>query len=127
MFPSFAGHNTHSLLSILVKHLDHKNVLKQPEMQLDIVSGATSLIRLAKVQSSLAIVTAMSDVMRHMRKSIQYSLDDANLGIESIKWNRVFYEALDDCLTELSYKVGYLGCLKTNSMPELRSCYQSTV
>lgn len=96
-------------------------------MQLDIVSGATSLIRLAKVQSSLAIVTAMSDVMRHMRKSIQYSLDDANLGIESIKWNRVFYEALDDCLTELSYKVGYLGCLKTNSMPELRSCYQSTV
>ncbi|CAI9779478.1 unnamed protein product [Fraxinus pennsylvanica] len=103
------GHNTHSLLSILIKHLDHKNVVKQPEMQLDIVSGATFLVQLAKVHSSVAIVTTMSDVMRHLRKSIQYSLDDANLGAESIKWNRKFHEALYDCLTELSYKVGDAG------------------
>ncbi|KAL2464669.1 Uncharacterized protein Fot_52625 [Forsythia ovata] len=103
------GHNTHSLLSILVKHLDHKNVLKQPEMQLDVVMVATSLVRIAKIQSSVAILTAISDVMRHLRKSIQYSLDDANLGAESIKQNRKFYEALDHCLTELSYKVGDAG------------------
>ncbi|KAK6149156.1 hypothetical protein DH2020_016681 [Rehmannia glutinosa] len=100
-----SGQNTHFLLSILVKHLDHKNVLKQPEMQLDIVQVVTALARLTKIQSSVAIVSAVSDVMRHLRKSIHYSLDDANLGDELIKWNRKFREAVDECLTELSSKV----------------------
>ncbi|KAK6124840.1 hypothetical protein DH2020_041416 [Rehmannia glutinosa] len=100
-----SGQNTHFLLSILVKHLDHKNVLKQPEMQLDIVQVVTALARLTKIQSSVAIVSAVSDVMRHLRKSIHYSLDDANIGDELIKWNRKFREAVDECLTELSSKV----------------------
>lgn len=101
-----AGENTHFLLSILVKHLDHKNVLKQPEKQFDIVQVATSLAQLTKIQSSVAIVGAVSDVMRHLRKSIHYSLDDANLGDDIIKWNKKFSEAVDECLIELSSKVG---------------------
>ncbi|KAK6127353.1 hypothetical protein DH2020_038896 [Rehmannia glutinosa] len=103
-----SGHNTHFLLSTLVKHLDHKNVLKQPDMQLDIVQVITALVRLTRVQSSVAIVSAVSDVMRHLRKSIHYSLDDANLGDEIIKWNRNFHKVVDECLTELSSKVEYL-------------------
>ncbi|XP_057467859.1 protein SEMI-ROLLED LEAF 2 isoform X2 [Actinidia eriantha] len=98
--------NAHFLISILIKHLDHKNVLKEPDMQLDIVEVTTSLTRHAKVQSSVAIIGAITDVMRHLRKSIHCSLDDANLGAEIIKWNRKFQEAVDECLVELSYKVG---------------------
>ncbi|KAK6151298.1 hypothetical protein DH2020_013933 [Rehmannia glutinosa] len=104
-----SGHNTHFLLSTLVKHLDHKNVLKQPDMQLDIVQVITALVRLTRVQSSVAIVSAVSDVMRHLLKSIHYSLDDANLGDEIIKWNRNFHKVVDECLTELSSKVGDAG------------------
>ncbi|KAL3841253.1 hypothetical protein ACJIZ3_025844 [Penstemon smallii] len=106
-----SGQNTHFLLSILVKHLDHKNVLKQPEMQLDIVQVITTLARLTKIQSSVAIVSAVSDVMRHLRKSIHCSLDDANLGEELIKWNKNFHESVDECLTELSSKVGDAGLI----------------
>lgn len=98
------------MLSILVKHLDHRNVLKRPDMQLDIVEVATSLAQLTKVQSSASIVSTVSDVMRHLRKSIHCCLDDSNLGEELIKWNRKFYEAVDECLTELSTKVGYQAC-----------------
>ncbi|RXH94051.1 hypothetical protein DVH24_016118 [Malus domestica] len=76
------GQNRHLMLSILIKHLDHKNVLKNPNMQLDIVDVATSLAREAKVQSSVAIIGALSDMMRHLRKSIHCSLDDSNLGAE---------------------------------------------
>ncbi|XP_059668417.1 protein SEMI-ROLLED LEAF 2 isoform X2 [Cornus florida] len=101
-----SGENTQVLLSILIKHLDHKNVLKQPDMQLDIVDVATSLARHIKVQHSSAITGAISDIMRHLRKSIHYSLDDANLGAEIIKWNKEFREAVDECLAELTYKVG---------------------
>ena len=99
------GQNTHFLLSILVKHLDHKNVLKQPDMQLDIVKVATSLAQDTKTLGSVAIIGAVTDIMRHLRKSIHYSLDDANLGADLIKWNREFREAVDECLVQLSCKV----------------------
>ncbi|XP_073067121.1 protein SEMI-ROLLED LEAF 2-like isoform X2 [Primulina eburnea] len=101
-----SGQNTHLLLSLLVKHLDHKSVLKQPGMQLDIVEVVIALTRLTKIQSSIAIVSAVSDVMRHLRKSIHYSLED-----DSIKWNRKFHEAVDECLSELSSKVGDSGLI----------------
>ncbi|CAI9099950.1 OLC1v1036852C1 [Oldenlandia corymbosa var. corymbosa] len=104
-----SGQNTHFLLSTLVKHLDHKNVLKQPDMQLDIVRVIASLARDTKTLSSVAIIGAVTDIMRHLRKSIHYSLDDANLGTDMIKWNRDFSQAVDECLVELSCKVGDAG------------------
>ncbi|GMN54746.1 hypothetical protein TIFTF001_023871 [Ficus carica] len=104
-----SGQNTHVLLSILVKHLDHKTVLKQPNMQLDIVEVTTSLAQQVKVEPSVAIIGAVSDIMRHLRKSVHCSLDDANLGEEVIKWNKSFREAVDKCLVQLSYKVGEAG------------------
>ncbi|XVF56139.1 hypothetical protein PTKIN_Ptkin06aG0092900 [Pterospermum kingtungense] len=104
-----SGQNTHFLLSVLVKHLDHKNVLKQPDMQLQILEVTTSLAQDSKVESSVAILGAVSDVMRHLRKSIHCSLDDATMGAEVINWNRNLKEAVDNCLVQLSHKVGDAG------------------
>ncbi|XP_050385943.1 protein SEMI-ROLLED LEAF 2 isoform X2 [Argentina anserina] len=104
-----SGQNRHFILSILIKHLDHKNVLKNPTMQLDIVDVVTSLARETKVQSSVAIIGALSDMMRHLRKSIHCSLDDSNLGAEVIEWNQKFRAAVDDCLVQLTHKVGDAG------------------
>ncbi|PRQ35363.1 hypothetical protein RchiOBHm_Chr5g0079171 [Rosa chinensis] len=76
---------------------------------LDIVDGASSLARETKVQSLVAIIGALSDMMRHMmrhlRKSIHCSLDDSNLGTEVIEWNRKFGAAVDDCVVELTHKL----------------------
>ncbi|KAK9283316.1 hypothetical protein L1049_011555 [Liquidambar formosana] len=105
------GQNTLFLLPILIKHLDHKNVLKQPNMQLDIVDVATSIARQAKVQPSVAIIGAFSDMMRHLRKSIHCSLDDSDLGDEIIQWNRKYRAAVDECLVQLSHKIGDAGPL----------------
>ncbi|OMO71295.1 Armadillo-type [Corchorus capsularis] len=104
-----SGQNTHFLLSVLVKHLDHKSVLKQLNMQLQIVEVTTSLAQLSKVEPSVAILGAVSDVMRHLRKSIHCSLDDAAMGADIINWNRSFKEAVDKCLVQLSHKVGDAG------------------
>ncbi|KAF3437919.1 hypothetical protein FNV43_RR20675 [Rhamnella rubrinervis] len=103
------GQNTHFLLSILIKHLDHKNVLKNPSMQLDVVEVATALAKQTKVQASVAMIGALSDMMRHLRKSIHCSLDDSSLGAEVIEWNRKYGKAVDECLVELIYKVGDAG------------------
>lgn len=99
------GDNTHLLLSILVKHLDNKNVQKQPDMQLDIVKVTNSLAQITKVQPSVALLGAVGDIMRHLRKSIQYSSDDANADANVAKRNISFGEELDKCLVELSLKV----------------------
>ncbi|OIW11456.1 hypothetical protein TanjilG_26822 [Lupinus angustifolius] len=104
-----SGKNTHVLLSMLIKHLDNKTVLKEPKMQLDIVEVTTSLAQYAKVQSSISIIGALSDAMRHLRKSIHCSLDESNLGTDVIDWNKNFGEAVDKCLVQLSNKVGEAG------------------
>uniref|UniRef100_A0A7N0URP0 ARM repeat superfamily protein n=3 Tax=Kalanchoe fedtschenkoi TaxID=63787 RepID=A0A7N0URP0_KALFE len=104
-----SGENTHFLLSLLIKHLDHKTVVKQPNMQLEIVDIITSLAKCAKVESSVALLGALSDVIRHFRKSMQLSLDDSNLEADLVKWNKKFLEATDECLVHLSTKVGDAG------------------
>ncbi|KAL1535056.1 protein SEMI-ROLLED LEAF 2-like [Salvia divinorum] len=101
-----SGHNTHFLLCAVIKHLNNKNVLKNPNMQIDIVQVATSLARVTKVQPSVQIIGAFSDMTRHLRKSLHYTLDDSELGDEVIRWNRKFYAVIDQCLVQLSYKVG---------------------
>ncbi|EYU27043.1 hypothetical protein MIMGU_mgv1a000818mg [Erythranthe guttata] len=104
-----SGNNTHFLLSTVIKHLDHKNVLKNPNMQIDIVQVAISLAQVTKAQTSVKIVGAFSDMMRHLRKSIHCSLDDSVLGDEIIQWNRKFHAVIDECLVQLSHKVGDAG------------------
>ncbi|XP_047330036.1 protein SEMI-ROLLED LEAF 2-like isoform X2 [Impatiens glandulifera] len=104
-----SGESAHFLISILVKHLDHKNVLKQPDMQLDIIEVSTALARQTTIHSTVAMISAITDLMRHLRKSVHCSLDDANLGSDVIKWNRKFRELVDECLVEISHKVGDAG------------------
>ncbi|KAE9620179.1 hypothetical protein Lalb_Chr01g0000401 [Lupinus albus] len=104
-----SGQNTHLLLSILVKHLDHKNVLKNPNMQLDIVGVITNLAQQTRVQQSVAITGALSDMMRHLRKSIHCSLDDSNLGDEVIQWNQKYRQEVDECLVQLTIKIADAG------------------
>ncbi|CAI0438287.1 unnamed protein product [Linum tenue] len=101
-----SGYNSHVLLSMLIKHLDHKSILKDPNMQLDVLNVTTSLAQQAKIEPSIEIIGAVSDVIRHLRKSLHCSVDDANLGAEVRSWNKNLREAVDKCLVELSNKVG---------------------
>ncbi|XP_023004440.1 uncharacterized protein LOC111497749 isoform X4 [Cucurbita maxima] len=130
------GHNSHFMLAILIKHLDHKNVLKNPTMQIDIVNIATSLAKHSDAQPSVAIIGALSDTMRHLRKSIHCSLDDANLGVEVVQWNQKNQASIDACLVELSKKVGDAGLIlemmaamleKLSNIPVMAKTLISTV
>ncbi|CAF1698141.1 unnamed protein product [Brassica napus] len=78
-------------------------------MQLDIVHVATSLAQQTKVLSSVAIIGALSDMIRHLRKSIHCSLHDSTLGNEMIQYNLKFETAVEQCLVKLSQKVGDAG------------------
>ncbi|KAH9678988.1 hypothetical protein KPL71_025927 [Citrus sinensis] len=95
------------VLESLFRYFDNANLwsldtglafLVLKDMQLEIVDVTTSLIEHTKVEPSVAIIGAVTDVMRHLRKSIHCSLDDANLGADVIKFNRNFRESVDKCL-----------------------------
>ena len=103
-----SGQNTHLLLSTLIKHLDQKAVLKQPDMQLDIFEVTTCLAEQSKALPSVATIGAISDLMRHLRKSMQCSLGDATLDDGILNWNRKYQAATDKCLVQLSNKVVHL-------------------
>lgn len=95
------------LLSLIVKHLDHKNVAKQPEMQIDVLHIATRLARNVKLQASLAIVTAISDLMRHLRKCLQCSIEASSQGNDTNKLNSALHSAIEECLLQLTSKVSF--------------------
>lgn len=96
-----AGLNSHLLLSMMVKHLDHKNVAKSSETQIDIVSLTSLLAKNAKHDASLAIIGAISDLVRHLRKCIQSS--SAESEASSLQ------SAIEQCLAQLFKKVGDSG------------------
>lgn len=77
-------------------------------MQVDIIEVTTSLAHDTKKEASVAIVGAITDVIRHLRKSVHLALDDADLGADVIKGNRRFHEVVDECLVELSSKVPFI-------------------
>ncbi|XP_023746980.1 protein SEMI-ROLLED LEAF 2 [Lactuca sativa] len=96
---------SHLLLAILVKHVDHKDVVKQPVLQLHIVNVATQLSKHAKQQDALvSIVGAIADLIKHLRKCLQRLSGDAS--------DTCYIDlqcALENCISTLSCKVGDVG------------------
>ncbi|GJM87040.1 hypothetical protein PR202_ga02957 [Eleusine coracana subsp. coracana] len=104
-----SGQNAHILLSMLVKHLEHKNVLKQPDMILDVTEVTARLAEHSKAQSSTALMAAISDMVRHLGKSMQSLVGDSGSGDNMANWNNRYGKAVDECLVQLSKKVGDAG------------------
>ncbi|KAL5781115.1 hypothetical protein ACOSP7_006144 [Xanthoceras sorbifolium] len=104
-----SGENSHLLLSVLIKHLDHKNVSKQPLVQIHIVSVATQLTQSAKLDTSVAVVGAITDLIKHLRKCLQNSAELSSPKADVLKWNADLQHALENCILQLSKKVGDVG------------------
>uniref|UniRef100_A0A0D9VLT9 Uncharacterized protein n=1 Tax=Leersia perrieri TaxID=77586 RepID=A0A0D9VLT9_9ORYZ len=103
-----SGQNSHILLSMLVKHLEHKNVLKQPDKILDIIEVTTRLAEHSKAQSSTALMAAISDMVRHLSKNMQPLVSDVGTG-DGMIMNDRYGKAVNECLVQLSRKVGDAG------------------
>ncbi|XP_006648008.1 protein SEMI-ROLLED LEAF 2-like isoform X2 [Oryza brachyantha] len=103
-----SGQNSHILLSMLVKHLEHKNVLKQPDKILDIIEVTTRLAEHSKAQSSTALMSAISDMVRHLSKNMQSLVGDLGSG-DGMVMNEKYGKSVNECLVQLSRKVGDAG------------------
>lgn len=106
-----SGENSHLLLSILVKHLDHKNVIKNPDMQISIIDVTTELAKNAKEQASVIIIGAINDLVKHLRKCMAHSAEVSSLRDSSDEWKKRLQLALEKCISHLSNKVADSGAI----------------
>lgn len=104
-----SGENSHVIFSHLVKHLDHKNVSKQPNIQVSILNVVIRLSGHAKLGASAAIITAIRDLVRHLRKCMQYSNEASDVTDHSSRWNSALRSAIEESLMKLIDKVGDIG------------------
>ncbi|XP_010557096.1 PREDICTED: uncharacterized protein LOC104826204 isoform X2 [Tarenaya hassleriana] len=105
-----SGGNCHMLISTLIKHLDHKNVVKQQSLQINIVATATYLAQNAKQQAPVMIIAAIADLIKHLRKCLQ-NVSESTVPADEMKQNSELQYALENCIWELSNKVGDVGLI----------------
>ncbi|KAK6930577.1 hypothetical protein RJ641_004671 [Dillenia turbinata] len=103
------GENSHLLLSMLVKHLDHKNVVKQSYVQINILNCVILIAQTMKQQESVGITGAIADLIKHLRKCMQNSAEVLSSGVGIDRTNTDLQSALENCIAQLSNKVGDVG------------------
>lgn len=86
-------------MSAIIRHLDHKNIVHDPKTKSDIVQIATILVRYLRSQAVAAEIGTVSDLCRHLRKSLQTSVESS--GPEESNWNDSLQNSIEDCLLEI--------------------------
>ncbi|XP_054812122.1 LOW QUALITY PROTEIN: protein SEMI-ROLLED LEAF 2-like [Prosopis cineraria] len=99
-----SGDNSHLLFSSLIKHLDHKNVAKQPILQIDVVNVTTQLAQNVKPPASIAIIGTISYLVKHLRKCQQSLIQSSNTENDACKRKANLQHALQMCILQLSSK-----------------------
>ncbi|KAJ1703700.1 hypothetical protein LUZ63_003479 [Rhynchospora breviuscula] len=107
LYMDSSGQSSHLLLSITIKHLDHKSVAKRPLLQVSILKVANKLAQQVKLLASVHIISAIGDLVRHMRKCMQCAIE-ASEDNDSMP-NSALHSALEACLLRLTKKVGDVG------------------
>lgn len=92
--------NQQLILAAVIRHLDHKNVVHDPELKSQVIQVASSLARQIRSGAVLAEIAFVSDLCRHLRKSFQATVESA--GEHESNLNISLQNAIEDCLLEIS-------------------------
>lgn len=98
--------NGQLLLAALVRHLDHKNVDGNLVTKRNIVALTAVLARQSKAKATVAEVGAMSDLSKHLRRSLQVSMETSVGGSARVPEENIFLQAaIEECLLEFGRRV----------------------
>lgn len=86
------------VLAAVVRHLDHKNVSHDPEMKSNVIRTATALARQIRSGAILSDIGFVSDLCRHLRKSLQATVE--SVGEHELNLNISLQHSIEDCLLE---------------------------
>lgn len=98
-FGLLAG-NEQGLITAVIRHLDHKNVVHDPKVKSDIIQISAGLVRQLRSQNVVPEIGVISDLCRHLRKSLQATVDV--VGPEESGWNSSLQSSIQNCLLEIA-------------------------
>ncbi|XP_076952093.1 protein SEMI-ROLLED LEAF 2-like [Bidens hawaiensis] len=91
--------NKQLILASVVHHLDHKNVLHDPELKSYVIQTTTTLARQVRSEVALKDIGYVSDLCRHLRKSLQATNESVR---EHELLNTLLQSSIEDCLLEIA-------------------------
>lgn len=90
--------NEQLILATVIRHLDHKNVLHDPQTKSDIIQTATSLARQLRSRRFAVELVVAGDLCKHLRKTLE-AVESGN--VEDQNLNESLQNFLEDCLMEV--------------------------
>lgn len=97
---TFSAGNQRFILASVIHHLDHKNVMNDPQLKSYVVQVATSLAMQIRSGRRLAEIGFVGDLCRHLRKSFQASSEF--VGEQEFNLNISLQSSIENCLLEIA-------------------------
>ncbi|KAJ0912836.1 hypothetical protein HanRHA438_Chr06g0278771 [Helianthus annuus] len=91
--------NKQLILASVVHHLDHKNVVHDPELKSFVIQTTTALAQQVRSEIALKDIGYVSDLCRHLRKSLQATVESVR---EHELLNTLLQSSIEDCLLEIA-------------------------
>ncbi|VAI06375.1 unnamed protein product [Triticum turgidum subsp. durum] len=92
--------NEQLILTVVIRHLDHKNILHCPQTKSDIIQTATSLARQLRSRGVAPELAVAGDLCRHLRKTLE-AMESAS--VEELSLNESLQNFLEGCLVEVVF------------------------
>ncbi|CAK9141192.1 unnamed protein product [Ilex paraguariensis] len=92
--------NQQSILAAVVRHLDHKNVSHDPQIKSLVLQTASGLARQVRSGAVLSDSGFVSDLCRHLRKSLQATGESVEQ--QELNFNITLRNSIEDCLLEIA-------------------------
>lgn len=92
--------NQQIILNGIIRHMDHKNVSHDPVVKSCVVQVAANVARQIRSGGTLSDVGCVSDLLRHLRKSLQSIAGPT--GEQEINLNIHLQNSIESCLLEIA-------------------------
>lgn len=97
---TFGSGNQKLILAYVIRHLDHKNISHDPQLKSYVVQVASALASQIRSGAVLAEIGFVSDLCRHLRKSLQATAE--SVGEQESNINIMLQNSIEDCLLEIA-------------------------
>uniref|UniRef100_M8CM90 Protein EFR3-like protein n=1 Tax=Aegilops tauschii TaxID=37682 RepID=M8CM90_AEGTA len=97
-YPEKSSGNEQLILTTVIRHLDHKNILHCPQTKSDIIQTATSLARQLRSRGVSPELAVAGDLCRHLRKTLE-AMESAS--VAELSLNESLQNFLEGCLVEV--------------------------
>ncbi|KAJ8771840.1 hypothetical protein K2173_027017 [Erythroxylum novogranatense] len=92
------------VLAAVIRHLDHKNIAHDPQLKSHVIQLAAALARQIRSEAVLVEISIVSDLCRHLRKSLQATVESA--GDQESNLNISLQNSIEFCLLEIAKGIG---------------------